>query len=145
MFESQARALNGLAAAHSSSAQLHSYASRFGGDDADSQHMGGMMRRWHQSLPSGSQPGTGMGPGMMSGHDWAEMRHLHGHEFNNHWLDAMMANRSAEVALCRDELRAGLSSQARHLAQAMLTGRLAQLGQLQHWQHTMDHAGRNAG
>lgn len=143
--EAQARALSGLAAAHSSSAQLHSYASRFGGDDADSRHMSGMMRRWHQSLPSRFQTGTGMGPGMMSGHDWAEMRHLYGHEFNDHWLDAMMANRSAELALCRDELRAGVSSQARHLAQAMLTGRLAQLGQLQRWHHTMDHAGRNAG
>lgn len=143
--EGQARALSGLAAAHSHSAQLHSYASRFGSDDADSQHMNGMMRRWHQSLPSHDQMGTGMGPGMMSGHDWAEMRHQYGHEFNGHWLDVMMANRSAELALCRNELRAGVSTQARHLAQAMLTSRLAQLAQLQRWHHTMGHAGHNAG
>jgi hypothetical protein len=71
--------------------------------------MSGMMQRWLQALPSPYQPGTGMGPGMMSGHDWAGM------------------HRSAELALCRDELRAGASPQARHLAQAMLTERQAQL------------------
>jgi hypothetical protein len=31
------------------------------------------------------------------------------------------------------------SPQARHLAQAMLTERQAQLAQLQRWHHTMDH------
>jgi hypothetical protein len=89
--------------------------------------MSGMMQRWHQALPSPYQPGTGMGPGMMSGHDWAGM------------------HRSAELALCRDELRAGASPQARHLAQAMLTERQAQLAQLQRWHHSMDHTGEHAG
>jgi uncharacterized protein (DUF305 family) len=70
-----------------------------------------------------------MGPGMMSGHDWAGMQHQHGQEFNSHWLDAMMHNRSAELALCREELRAGASPQARHMAQAMLAERQAQLAQ----------------
>lgn len=84
-----------------------------------------------------------MGPGMMSGHDWADMQHQYGHEFNDHWLDAVTANRSAELALCRAELRAGASPQAKHLAQAMLTDRQAQLAQLQRWHHTMDHTGHN--
>jgi DUF305 family protein family protein len=82
---------------------------------------------------------------MMSGHDWACMQHQYGHEFNGHWLDAATANRSAELALCRAELRAGASTQARHLAQAMLTGRQAQLAQLQRWHHTMDHTSEHAG
>ena len=141
--EGQARALSGLAAAHTSNTQLASYASQLGDDTADSQHMSGMRQRWHQALPSPYQPGTGMipgtGPGMMSDHDWADMQHQYGHEFNGHWLDAVTANRSAELALCRAELRAGASPQARHLAQAMLTGRQAQLAQLQRWHHTMDH------
>src|SRR5690348_16325713 len=127
--EGQARALGGLAAAHTSSTQLRSYASQLGDDTADSQHMSGMMQRWHQALPSPYQPGTAMGPGMMSGHDWAGMQHQYVHECNGHWLDAMMANRSAELALCRAELRAGASPQARHLAQAMLTGRSQPTGQ----------------
>ena len=107
--------------------------------------MAGMLQRWHQALPSPYQAPTGMGPGMMSGHDWAGMQHQYGHEFNDHWLDAMMANRSAELALCRGELRAGASAQARHLAQVMLTERQAQLAQLQRWHHTTDHASENAG
>jgi uncharacterized protein (DUF305 family) len=86
-------------------------------------------------------PGTG--PGIMTGHDWADMQHEYGHEFNGHWLGSVTANRSAELALCPAELRAGASPQARHLAQAVLTGRQAQLGQLQRWHHTMDHTGHN--
>jgi len=141
--EGQARALSGLAATQTSSTQLRSYASQLGDDTTDSQHMSGMMQQWHQALPSPYQPGMGIGPGMMSGHDWAGMQHQYGHEFNGHWLDAVTANRSAELALCRAELRAGVSPQARHLAQAMLTGRQAQLAQLHRWHHTMDHAGHN--
>jgi uncharacterized protein (DUF305 family) len=137
--EGQARALGGLVAAHTSNTQLRGYATRFGDETTDSQHMSGMLQRWHHALPSPSQPGATMGPGMMGGHDWADMQHRYGHEFNDHWLEAMMANRSAELALCRDELRAGASAQARHLAQAMLTDRQAQLAQLQRWHHTMDH------
>jgi uncharacterized protein (DUF305 family) len=146
--EGQARALSGLVAAHTGSTQLRSYASQLGDDITDSQHMSGMMQRWHQALPSPYQPGAGMvpgtGPGMMSGHDWADMQHWYGQEFNGHWLDAMMANRLAELALCRDELRAGASPQARHMAQAMLTERQAQLTQLQRWHHTMGHHGDQA-
>ena len=141
--EGRAHALSGLAVAHTSSTQLRGYATQIGDDTTDSQHMSGMMRQWHQALPSPYQPGTGMGPGMMSGHDWTDMQHQYGHEFNDHWLDAMMANHSAELALCRAELRAGASPQARHLAQAMLTERQAQLAQLQRWHHTMDHTGHH--
>ena len=146
--EGQARALSGLVAAHTGSTQLRGYATQLGDDTTDSQHMTGMMQRWHQTLPSPYQPGTGMvpgtGPGMMSSHDWADMQHWYGHEFNDHWLDAMMANRSTELALCRTELRAGASTQARHLAQAMLTERQAQLTQLQRWHHAMGHHGDHA-
>jgi uncharacterized protein (DUF305 family) len=80
--------------------------------------MSGMMQQWHQALPSPYQSGPGMRPGMMSGHDRADMQHQYGYEFNDHWLDAVTANRSAELALCRAELRAGASPQAKHLAQA---------------------------
>jgi hypothetical protein len=59
--EGQARAWSGLAAAHTSSTQLRSYASQLGDDTADSQHMSGMMQQWHQALPSPYQPGPGMG------------------------------------------------------------------------------------
>ena len=83
--EGQARALGGLVAAHTSSTQLRSYASQLGDDTTDSQHMSGMMQKWHQALPSPYQPGTGMGPGMISGHNWAGMQHQYGHEFNGHW------------------------------------------------------------
>jgi uncharacterized protein (DUF305 family) len=138
--EGQARALGGLVAAHTSNTQLRSYVTQFGDDATDSQHMMGMLQRWHPAVPSPHQPGATMGPGMMSGHDWAGMQHRYGHEFNDHWLDSMMANRAAELALCRDELRAGASTQARHLAQAMLTERQAQLAQLQRWHHTSQHA-----
>jgi uncharacterized protein (DUF305 family) len=146
--EGQARALSGLVEGHSSSTQLHRYADQLGADTTDSQHMSDMMTRWHQAIPSPYQPGAWMGPGMgaamMSDHDWADMQHWYGQEFNGHWLDAMMHNRSAELALCQQELRAGASAQARHMAQAMLTDRQAQLAQLQRWHHAMEHNGAHA-
>jgi uncharacterized protein (DUF305 family) len=137
--EGQARALGGLVAAHTSNSQLRDYAARLGDDTSDTQHMNGMLQRWHHALPSPSQPGPTMGPGMMSGDDWASMQHRYGHEFNDHWLDAMMANRTAELALCRDELQAGASAQAKQMARAMLTDRQAQIAQFQQWHHAMDH------
>jgi uncharacterized protein (DUF305 family) len=81
-----------------------------------------------------------MGPGMMDAHDWAQMQHRYGHEFNGHWLDAMIHNRTGELALCRAELRSGASPQARRLAHAMLSERQAQLAQLQRWHRAWDQA-----
>jgi uncharacterized protein (DUF305 family) len=146
--EDQARAVSGLVATHTGSTQLLGYATRLAADVSDFHRMSGMMARWHQVMPSPYRPGAAMmggtGPGMMSGHDWSGMQHRYGHEFIDHWVDAMMANRSAELALCRHELRAGASPQARHLAQTMLAERQAQLAQLQHWHHTMGHHGDHA-
>ena len=59
--EGQARALGGMAAAHTSCTWLRSYAIQLGGGTADSLYMAGMLQRWHQALPTPYQPGTGMG------------------------------------------------------------------------------------
>jgi uncharacterized protein (DUF305 family) len=82
-----------------------------------------------------------MGPGMMDGHDWGQMAHQYGHEFNGHWLDTRIANHSAQIALCRAELRSGASPKARALARAMLAQRQAELAQLQRWHHGQHHNG----
>lgn len=51
----------------------------------------------------------------------------------------MIANHSAQIALCRAELRSGASPQARALARAMLAKRQAELTQLQRWHHGQQH------
>lgn len=78
---------------------------------------------------------------MMDSHDWGEMAHQYGHQFNGHWLDAMIANYSAQLAVCRAELRSGASLQARALALAMLAQQQAELTQLQRWHHGQQHHG----
>jgi uncharacterized protein (DUF305 family) len=142
--EAQARALGGMAVGHTNMAQLREFAGYLHGHDADAQHMSGLMRQWHQSLPSPYTPGAslppGTGPGMMDTHDWADMQHMYQHDFNGRWLDAMIHNRAAELALCRTELRSGASPGARRLAQAILSSRQAQLAQLQRWHHAWHHA-----
>ena len=81
--------------------------------------------------------------GMMGSHDWDEMTHQYGHDFNDHWLDAMIANRTAEIALCRAELRSGASTQARALARTTLAQRRAELTQLRRWHHDQEHNGEH--
>jgi uncharacterized protein (DUF305 family) len=51
----------------------------------------------------------------------------------------MIANHSAQIALCRAELRSGASPQARALARAMLAQRQAGLAQLQRRHHSQQH------
>lgn len=53
----------------------------------------------------------------------------------------MITNHSAQIALCRAELRSGASPQARALARAMLGQRQAELTQLQGWHHAEQHYG----
>lgn len=136
----QEQALAALAGPHGASTQVRQYAARLNGDDADAQRLRDMMGQWHQSAPPPYTPGTippaGMGPGMMGSHDWQDMTRQYGHEFTDQWLDAMIANRTAQIALCRTELASGTSAQARARARAILTASQAQLTQLQ----TMHHA-----
>lgn len=139
----QEQALAALAGPHGASTQVRQYAARVSGDDADARHLRDMMGQWHQSAPPPYTPGTtppaGMGPGMMGSHDWQDMTRQYGHEFTDHWLDAMIANRTAQIALCRAELASGTSPQAR--ARAILTTSQAQLAQLQTMPHAQEHNG----
>jgi uncharacterized protein (DUF305 family) len=137
--DDQAQAMVGLVAGHTTSSQLRQFAAGMRGHDSAIGHMRQMMGQWHQPVPAPSTPGAtpvaGMGPGMMDSHDWGEMTHQYGHEFNGYWLDAMIANHAAQIALCRAELRSGTSPQARALARAMLAQRQTELAQLQRWHH----------
>ena len=64
---------------------------------------------------------------MMDSHDWGETAYQYGHNFNGHWLGAMIANHSAQIVLCQAELRSGASPQARAVARAILAQRQAGL------------------
>ncbi|HVB46203.1 MAG TPA: DUF305 domain-containing protein [Streptosporangiaceae bacterium] len=146
--DGQARAMAALVAGHTAMTQLRHYAARLLGHDADARYMRDPMTLWHPRPPApyapGAAPPSCMGPGMMDSHDWADMGRQHGHDFNDHWLDAMTANHIAEIALCRAELTAGASPQARNLARTMLRLRQAELTQLRHWRHSQEHhAGHN--
>lgn len=143
--DDQAEAMVALVPGHTTSTQLRQLAARLRGHDSAIEHMRQMMGQWHQPLPApytpGATPVPGMGPGMMDSNDWGEMAHQYGHDFNSHWLDAMIANHSAQIALCRAELRSGASPQVRALARAMLAQRRAELTQLQRWHHNQHRNG----
>ena len=143
--ETQSAALAALVPGHTTTAQLRQFAASLGGHGPDNQRMRDLMGGWHQHAPApytpGATPPAGTGPGMMGSHDWDEMGHEHGADFNDHWLDAMISNHNAEIALCRSELNSGASTQARALARSMLAQRQAELSQLQTWHHNWEHSG----
>jgi uncharacterized protein (DUF305 family) len=143
--DDQAEAMAGLVAGHTASSQLRRFAAGLRGHDGAIEHMRQMMGKWHQPVPApytpGATPVSGMGPGMMDSRDWGGMAQQYGHEFNGHWLDAMIANHSAQIALCRAELRSDASPQARALARAMLAQRQGGFAQLQRWHHGQQHNG----
>ncbi|HUY51891.1 MAG TPA: DUF305 domain-containing protein [Streptosporangiaceae bacterium] len=142
--ENQAAALAALVPAHTTTAQLRQFAVGLDEHAAEFQQMRGMMGQWGRAAPApytpGATPPAGTGPGMLGPGGWDEMGHMHGGDFNDHFADAMIANRTAETALCRAELSHGASPQARALARTMLTQRQAELTQLQAWHHQWEHS-----
>jgi hypothetical protein len=166
--ERQADALRVLAAGHGN-APVQRWAARIPGDDSGIPGLRHMMRQWHQPVPAPYRAGTAfpgdMGPGMMGrpswmhGHgwmrshgwmdsrDWAEMTRMHGHDFADHWAGAMAANRAAQIAYCRYELRHGTDPHARAAARSLLMHRRAELNWLtNHHNHGgHDHGANNHG
>jgi len=142
---SQAQAMAGLVAGRTANGQLRRFAATVRSREGDAQRMRGLMRQWDEPAPAPYVPGTappaGMGPGMMRGQGWRQMVREHGSEFADHWLDVMIANRSAQIALCRTELRSGTSPQARALARQVLARRQAGLAQLRGMHHDREHQG----
>jgi uncharacterized protein (DUF305 family) len=136
--QGQSTAMGALVAGHTTSAQLRQFAAHLR-ENSGTQHLREMMREWHQPVPAPYTPGATrpgrMGPGMMGSHDWGEMGRQHGHDFNDRWLHAMIANHTAEIPLCQAELRSGASLQAQALARTLLAQRQAELTQLQRWHH----------
>lgn len=142
--ENQTTALAALAPTHSTTARVHQLAAGLDAHAAEFQQMRGMMGQWGHAAPvpytPGAVPPAGTGPGMMSTRDWDEIGHMRGADFNDHFAEAMIANRTAEIALCRTELSHGASPQARALAHSMLTERQADLTQFRAWHHQREHA-----
>jgi uncharacterized protein (DUF305 family) len=141
--ENQAAALAALVPAHTTTAQVRQFAAGLDAHAAEFGQMRDMMGQWGQTAPApytpGAAPPAGTGPGMMSAHDWDEMGRMYGGDFNGHFADAMIANRTAELALCRTELSRGASPQAQALARTMLSQRQAELTQLQAWHNQWEH------
>jgi uncharacterized protein (DUF305 family) len=141
--ENQAAVLAALAPAHTATAQVRQFAAGVDAHAGEYRQMHAMMGQWGHAAPApytpGATPPPGTGRGMMSTGDWAEMERMHGADFNDHFTGAMIANRTAEIALCRTELAGGASPQAQALARTMLTERQAELAQLQAWRNQSQH------
>ena len=144
--ESQAVAMAGLVAGHTATPQLQQFTASVRAHEGDARRMRGLMGGWRQPAPAPYSPGAGLpagmtGSGMMDARDWAEMSHLHGQAFGDHWLSAMISSYGAEVTLCQQEQGSGASPQARALATAMLAGRQPELAQLRQWHRDWQHMG----
>jgi uncharacterized protein (DUF305 family) len=142
--ENQSAAMAGLVAQRSTTPQVRQLGTHLSEHADDAADMRRWMRDWHQPAPPSYSPGANPyprhGPGMMDSRDWDEMARHHGRAFDTDWIDAMIRHHTAEIALCRTELRSGTNLQATTLAETILSDRQAELARMRSLQsHTDDH------
>ena len=94
--------------------------------------MTGWLQTWGQAVPStasmagGGHDMTNMS-GMMSGADMKRLESSTGTAFDRLWLELMIQHHEGAVRMAKDELADGKNSDAKALAQAIITGQQAEI------------------
>ena len=74
---------------------------------------------------------TGMKmPGMVDDATMAKLATLTGAQFDTLWLSSMIGHHQGAIAMANAELRDGVNTDAKHLAQQIITTQLAEIGQM---------------
>lgn len=110
-----ATALAGLVASQGGSKQVADIAKRV--QDTDQQEvsqLGTWLSAWGASTPS-----TGQNSGDASAQTLAQLKQVHGADFDKQWLQAMIAQHTNELALAGTEQSSGANPEAKALAQRL--------------------------
>jgi uncharacterized protein (DUF305 family) len=92
--------------------------------------MSDWLTGWGSPLPGTSmRPGMSM-PGMMSEADMTSLGKASGTEFDRMWVEMMIKHHSGAIAMARTELAQGKNTDAKALAQSIITGQSAEIAQL---------------
>lgn len=93
--------------------------------------MTGWLKGWNQAVPDTSMGGMDMGgmsvPGMMSSADMAKLKTASGAAFDRLWLTQMIAHHRGAVTMARTEVSAGQNTDAKALAQSIITGQSSEI------------------
>ncbi|SCG80425.1 Uncharacterized conserved protein, DUF305 family [Micromonospora echinaurantiaca] len=92
--------------------------------------MRGWLAAWGRPMPSpgGEMPHMDHGmPGMMSAADMARLAAASGREFDRQFLTMMIAHHEGAITMAEDELADGANSDAKKLAQEIITAQRAEI------------------
>lgn len=96
--------------------------------------MTGWLTTWGQptAQPSGhNMPGMGAMPGMMSDAEMQQLQAAKGADFDRMFARMMIAHHSGAIQMANDELKNGDNTDAKTLAQQVVTSQSAEVTQLQ--------------
>lgn len=105
------------------------------------QQMSGWLTAWGASPNTGmdmpgmtgqSMPGMSTAPasGMMSADDMARLGRAHGADFDRMWLSMMIQHHQGAIAMATTELAQGANTDAKTLAQKIITGQRAEIAEM---------------
>ncbi|UQX88823.1 DUF305 domain-containing protein [Jatrophihabitans telluris] len=97
--------------------------------------MSGWLKGWGAPVPSASMSSSSMagmdhGQGMMSDADMASLGKAAGAAFDRMWVQLMIQHHEGAVTMAKTELAQGQNSDAKQLAQSIITSQSAQIDQL---------------
>lgn len=100
--------------------------------DPEIVEMTGWLKSWGAPVPDSSMGGMmSRGTGMMSAADMASLDKGMGAAFDRMWVQMMVTHHQGAVAMAKTELAGGQSTDAKKLAQSIVTSQTAQIAQLQ--------------
>jgi len=129
----QAVTMADMALTQATSAQVKDLATAIkAAQDPEIRTMSGWLAGWGAPVPgSGGHDMAGMSggstDGMMSDQEMADLGRATGTAFDRMWLQMMTTHHQGAVAMSKTELTSGQSTEAKSLAQSIITGQTAEI------------------
>ncbi|WP_406481469.1 DUF305 domain-containing protein [Streptomyces sp. NBC_01615] len=99
--------------------------------DPEIKTMTGWLQSWGKPTAMGNMPGMDMGDGMMSDKDMKELKAMKGTEFDKMFAQMMIDHHNGAIDMARTEQKSGRNTDAKTMADGIVTGQSAEVKQLQ--------------
>ena len=128
----QAVEMADMALAQATSTEVKGLATQIkNAQDPEIQTMSGWLTGWGEMVPTGSMSGMdhsmGSGTGMMSDTDMAALGAATGAAFDRMWVTMMIQHHTGALEMATTELASGQSTDAKTLAQSIVTSQTAEI------------------
>ena len=99
--------------------------------DPEIEQMTDLLGRWGRpNQPDSSMDHSSMMSGMLTADELSALGVLRGTEFDRAWLQAMVAHHEGAIDMARDVLEAGVNSDIRSLAEAIVAGQQSEIDEM---------------